>query len=138
MGEALPEWPQTLLDQLQEQSLVSRQASREMERWLQCQYLAKEIEGKQDSPFNGQILHVNGGGFTVRLEDTGIEGFVDVRSLGGKHRFDANLLSLSNDNHQYCLDQAVRVKVESIDAWSRDIRFQLVNDTPNEKATEAA
>ena len=138
LGQALPEWPQSLLEQLQEQNLVSRQASREMERWLQCQYLEKQLQGNSDTSFKGHILHVNGGGFTVRLEDTGIEGFVDVRSLKGKHRFDANLLSLSNDQHCYCLDQAVEVKVESIDAWNRDIRFQLVDSKATSQDANAA
>lgn len=117
-----PPSPETLAA-LQQSLARARQAGNEVEQWLKCQYL----QDKKDRVFDAHIVHVNGGGFTVRLDDTGIQGFVDVRSIPGKLSFDPNFLRLSNDSVCYQLDTAVHVKVDAIDEQRRSINFVLAS-----------
>lgn len=111
------------VDALQEQVRHTRQASRQMEQWLQYQYLAKQ--GK-DAVYEGRIAHLNGGGFTVELNDTGINGFVEARSIPEKLSFDADTLRLANDKQSYQLEQAVTVKVAEIDPFAGQLLFELL------------
>lgn len=107
---------------LQEQLRTVRQASRQMEQWLQNQYLAKQ---PAEQSYSGRIAHLNGGGFTVELHDTGISGFVEARSIPEKLSFDADTLRLFNDKNNYQLEQAVTVKVAEIDPFQRQLLFTL-------------
>ena len=108
--------------QLQEKLRNVRQASRQMEQWLQYQYLAKQ---PSEQTYAGHIAHLNGGGFTVELHDSGISGFVEARSIPEKLSFDADTLRLYNDQQNYQLEQAVTVKVAEIDPFQRKLLFTL-------------
>src|SRR5690606_22239781 len=111
------------LTQLQEQLDRSRQAVQLAEQWLKCEYLQKA----QAFTHRGKIAHINSSGFTVRLDDNGIEGFVDTRQLPEKYSFDASALRLSTGNRVYQLEQTVDIAVTSIDLKKRAINFQLLN-----------
>lgn len=111
------------LEAIQEALRNARQASRYMERWLQYQYLAKQ---DPEQVYTGHIAHLNGGGFTVELDDTGISGFVEARSIPEKLSFDANTLRLFNDKQQYQLDKRVQVKVTELDPFAGRLMFALV------------
>jgi VacB/RNase II family 3'-5' exoribonuclease len=122
-GQPKPEINDTQLEQLQNQIHTGRRARNEMEQWLQCQYL-KDMQG-QDT--QGTVVQVNSHGFTVRLNDTGIDGFVESRGLEGKYSFDPLLLTLTNkQQHRIQLNQAVQVKIAQVDVEQRNIRYQLV------------
>ncbi|QQD18534.1 VacB/RNase II family 3'-5' exoribonuclease [Spongiibacter nanhainus] len=122
---------------LQEQLRHSRQASRQLEQWLQYQYLAGQ---DKDAVYQGRIAHMNGGGFTVELNDTGISGFVEARSIPEKLSFDADTLRLFNAEKNYQLEQAVNVKVAEIDPFQRRLIFTLLEpeQAPMETETEKA
>ncbi|MEX1668702.1 VacB/RNase II family 3'-5' exoribonuclease [Zhongshania guokunii] len=99
-----------------------RQASKQMEQWLQYQYLATNTS---DTVYRARIAHVNGGGFSVELEDSGISGFVEARTIPGKLSFDADTLRLFNEHSNYQLEQIVNVKVSELDDFQRKLMFIL-------------
>jgi VacB/RNase II family 3'-5' exoribonuclease len=101
-----------------------RQASKQMEQWLQYQYLARNTS---DTVYDARIAHVNGGGFTVELLDTGISGFVEARTIPEKLSFDADTLRLYNDKQSFQLDQLVKVKTSELDDFQRKLMFLLVD-----------
>lgn len=106
----------------------SREASFTAERWLAGNYLNKLREdGKQR--FTGNICHITSSGFTVRLADNGLEGFVDLRKDPEKFSFDKWAASLTSTTRRFQLDQAV--DVDFIEAPEREgfvARFELAPD----------
>ncbi len=112
------------LDKLQLSLDNSRQARMQMEQWLKCQFLLP----LQGSSAPGVISQINSRGFTVRLNDSGIEGFVESRSLNKKFSFDPMRLKLKSDDQVFQLDMSVSVVIETIDCDQRSIRF-TVTDT---------
>ena len=112
-----PEWAeeqQTLLQR-------NRQAAYQTEQMLKCQYM----DAHKDEKFAAHIVQVAGGGFTVRLDDNGFEGFLDVRRIEGKLSFDPVALRLYNDNASFQLDQEVSVCIDSIDTARHRLFFKL-------------
>ncbi len=133
LGEAAKLPAEDKVAELQERIRNTRQASRQMEQWLGYQYLAKQ---DKDQIYQGHIAHLNGGGFTVELDDTGISGFVEARSIPEKLSFDAHSLRLFNDGKNFQLEQPVQVKVAEIDPFQRQLLFTLVEEAaaPAEQA----
>lgn len=117
-----------LIATLQDCSDRTRQAANFAQQWLDCDYLAKQIAAAQPEQPSWQatIVHVTSSGFLVRLNDNGIQGFVDTRHTGEKFSFDAVYMRLSSATHNYLLDQQVEVKVAAIDTKKRQIAFALV------------
>ncbi|HEB28647.1 MAG TPA: VacB/RNase II family 3'-5' exoribonuclease [Porticoccus sp.] len=117
----------------------SRQARFQMEQWLKCQFM-QPLVGKT---FSGKISQINSNGFTVRLDEHLIEGFVETRLLKEKYSFDPMRLRLSSKTLTIELDQAIEVTVSEVDCNRRNIRFTLptpvTTETDNsEKAAAAA
>ena len=101
-----------------------RQAKYEMERWLHCQYLLDQ----KDQVKQGKVTQVNSHGFTVRLDETGIEGFVETRQLEGKYSFDPITLTLTHKERKIQLDQEIAVQIDQINCEQRSINYRLVID----------
>ena len=112
---------QSSLDSLQKTQGNARQARYQTEQWLKCQF-AKTLIGKQ---LNGQISQINSNGFTVRLDDSLIEGFIETKPLPEKYSFDPMRLRLSSQSQTIELDQTIEVVVKSVDCNERSIRFTL-------------
>lgn len=107
---------------LQESQRNARSLSNQVEKWLQFQYMQTQ---PKDRIYSGKISHLNGGGFTVELDETGISGFVEARSFSEKMSFDANTLRFFNTD-KYCqLDQDVRVTCTQIDPYKQLLLFKL-------------
>jgi len=106
----------------------SREASFTAERWLAGNYLNKLREdGKQR--FTGNICHITSSGFTVRLRDNGLEGFVDLRKDPEKFSFDKWAASLTSTTRRFQLDQTVEVDfIESPEREGFVARFELAPD----------
>ena len=121
-GDKLPLLSEEVLTGLRETLRNVRQASRQMEQWLQYQYLAEQ---DKDQVYEGVIAHLNGGGFTVEIKETGISGFVEARSIPVKLSFDADTLRLYNADQCYQLEQTVMVKVAELDPFQRELKFTL-------------
>jgi ribonuclease R len=111
------------LTQLQERLDRGRQASHLAEQWLKCTYLQKL---PANAVLQGTIAHINSSGFVVRLDDTGIEGFVDTRQLPEKYSFDVNTLRLTTGTQVYQLEQPIAVTIALIDVKKRSINFAMV------------
>lgn len=104
-------------DQLQETSRAvarSRDASLTAERWLAANYLQKLARSGQQR-FTGKVSHITSGGFSVRLDDTGLEGLVDVRKDPEKFSFDKWTASLTSTTRRFQLGQPVEVEFAGSD-----------------------
>ena len=110
------------LEQLQKSLDRGRQAKHQMEQWLKCQYL-EQFKGQT---LEGSVCQINSNGFTVRLNGTGIEGFVDTRTLKEKYSFDPLRLRLSSKDIVVELDQAMTVTIEQLDYKTKQISFAMV------------
>lgn len=86
----------------------SRQAAQNAERWLAANYLQR-LATEGQALFRGSICHINSSGFTVRLQDNGLEGLVDLRSDAEKFSFDKWTASLTSTTRRFQLDQEVEV-----------------------------
>ncbi|MDN3639219.1 VacB/RNase II family 3'-5' exoribonuclease [Simiduia curdlanivorans] len=105
-----------------------RQAVKQAESWLVCQYLQNFI----GQTFSGQISMVNSAGVGVRLDANGAEGFVLVRNRECKPAFDPIALTLTLNDAEGAetvlhLDANVTVKLDSIESDTRKLHFSLVS-----------
>ncbi|MGB3609296.1 MAG: VacB/RNase II family 3'-5' exoribonuclease [Cellvibrio sp.] len=115
-----------LPEQLQEQLAKGRQACRQIELWLVCQFMTQHI----GSVHRGTITQVNSVGVGVRLEDLGVEGFVTLadKEKNIKTSLDARRFCLTAADRTYQLDQQVSVMVDNVDVEKRRIGLTLVSD----------
>ena len=116
-------------DQLAELQLRldrNRRAQQEAEQWLKCQYLLP-LQGQQAT---GTIVQINSRGFTVQLDDNGIEGVVETRALDEKFSFDPMRLRLRSATRSFQLLQPVTVVIENVDCRRRQIRLLPVASAP--------
>lgn len=121
----------TLIEKLQEQIALGRQACRQLELWLCCQYVAQHA----GSVHTGIITQINAHGFSARLDDIGVEGYVQLadKDAGIKPTFDPRRFSLTLDGKQYRLDEKVYVMVNSVDADKRRIVLEQVDQETVER-----
>lgn len=123
-GEApLPLEPE-LLPQLESGLAQIRSASYWAEQWLKCDYL----ERNPGPVLRGRVVQANPFGLVVRLDDSGIEGVLEKRTLPGKMKFSGARLRFGNDERNIGLDDVVRVEVSSIKRDKRQILFKWVDE----------
>jgi ribonuclease R len=90
-----------------------REATLSAERWLAGNYLSRlAAEGQQ--AFDGTIVYVNSSGFTVKLRESGLEGFVDLRKDPEKFSYDKWTASLTSTTRRFQLEQQVEVRFSGI------------------------
>ncbi|MEP5764674.1 MAG: VacB/RNase II family 3'-5' exoribonuclease [Halieaceae bacterium] len=104
---------------------TARQASREAELWLQCEFLREQVGSERDAI----ISQINSSGFTARLVDCGIEGQVDLRKDPEKFSFDRWKAILSSATRSFSLEQALKIRIERIDPAKREILFVPLADS---------
>ena len=112
-GEARQVSPQ-ILENLAERLATTRAATLEAERWLASKYLARLASG-EGVEFKAKIIHVNSSGFNVRLDDNGLEGFVDLRKDPEKFSYDKWTASLTSTTRRFQLNQSVELTFMSVD-----------------------
>jgi len=113
------------LRELSERLALSRAATQEAERWLASKYLSR-LAAAPGVTFRARIAHVTSGGFSIRLLDSGLEGFVDVRKDAEKFSYDKWTASLTSTTRRFQLEQEVEVSYSGADAqglWMA--RFEL-------------
>lgn len=113
------------------------QARYQTEQWLKCDLLSPLI-GKQ---FSGEVSQINSNGFTVRLNDLHIEGFVETKLLNEKYSFDPMRLQLKSKSQKIQLSQTIDVIIKEADPLLRRISFtlpKLVDVKKNNDEKEAA
>ncbi|WP_232059059.1 RNB domain-containing ribonuclease [Kineobactrum salinum] len=128
-GDAAQLVTETQLAALRERLATARAATLEAERWLADRYLAQRARTASDG-FQGRIVHVNSSGFSVRLEDCGLEGFVDLRKHPEKFSYDKWTASLTSTTRRFQLEQQVAVDYAGSDGDNRyQSLFTLRGDT---------
>jgi VacB/RNase II family 3'-5' exoribonuclease len=110
------------LERLAAQLANARQATNEAERWLASRYLARQVDAEPGRSFTGVVAHINSSGFTVRLQDCGLEGFVDLRKDPEKFSYDKWTASLTSTTRRFQLEQQVEVNFAGVD---REAQFQV-------------
>ena len=75
------------------------------------------VEQSQESGrvFRGKIVHANSSGFTVKLDDSGLEGFVDLRKDPEKFSYDKWTASLTSTTRRFQLEQVVELAFKGVD-----------------------
>jgi VacB/RNase II family 3'-5' exoribonuclease len=105
--------PQILAD-LAERIANARTATAEAERWLASNYLTR-LATADSARFKARVVHINSSGFNVRLEDSGLEGFVDLRKDPEKFSYDKWTASLTSTTRRFQLEQAVELSFSAVD-----------------------
>ncbi len=113
------------LGTLSENLQRTRSAMNHAERWLACNYVKKRAH-KKDTAFKGTVCHINSSGFSVRMDDCGLEGSVDLRKDAEKFSFDKWTASLTSTTRRFQLEQSVEVKLLGIEESQHQIQFALV------------
>lgn len=121
-GEAPALPSQETLQAIQNSQANARIASGQAETWMKLQWLAAQ---DKDQLYNATIVHMNSGAFTVRLDDTGIEGTVDRRKAGKEWTFETKTITHRSEKGCFMLGQAVKVKVQELQPQARLARFIL-------------
>ena len=117
-GEGGQQVTQQVLDGLSQRLASTRGATREAERWLAGNYLRRLTSGG-DMRFAARIIHINSSGFTVRLEDNGLEGFVDLRKDPEKFSYDKWTASLTSTTRRFQLEQPVSLAFTGVDTQNQ-------------------
>ena len=65
--------------------------------------------------FKATITHVTSGGFTARLDDNGLTGFVDLRQDPEKFSYDKWTASLTSTTRRFQVNQAVELTFLGVD-----------------------
>lgn len=106
----------------------ARAASQAAERWLAANYLQR-LQASSPGPWPAHISHINSGGFTARLDDSGLEGQVDLRKDPEKFSYDKWQASLTSTTRRFQLNQPVRVLLDSVDVGANhQCLFRLAPD----------
>lgn len=118
--------PQQWVDQLQHQLNQGRQACRYTETWLACQFMNQHI----GSVHTGSITLVTSTGIGVRLDDWGMEGFVNLvaRDSEVKAQFDSRRLTLTLEGNTYRLDEKIQVMIDEVDIEKRKVNLSIVDE----------
>lgn len=125
--------PDNVLEQLQESLTNNRLASRQLELTLIGHYLLgngdadKALLGDNALTGNSTIRIITQKGFGVRLNDTGVEGFIQIPKKADK-TYDAKRMTLTVNGTRYALDDTVKVKVMGVDLEKRRVKMELVDE----------
>jgi len=104
-----------MLSNLKERIAASRTATLEAERWLASNYLQKLTRENPGLVFAATITHVTSSGFTARLDDNGLTGFVDLRKDPEKFSYDKWTASLTSTTRRFQLNQSVQLNFRAVD-----------------------
>jgi ribonuclease R len=87
----------------------NREAVAAANRRLTARYL-NNLKANGQTRFAGKISHITSSGFTVKLDDNGLEGLVDLRPEEEKFSFDKWTMSLTSTTRRFGLLQPVEVE----------------------------
>lgn len=99
------------LDALSQRLQKLRKISGEAERWLVLEYLQR-LAVSTPGPWPGRVVYTSNNGFNVRLDASGLEGFVSLKK--GKERFNFDKLTgtLKSKKRQFRVDMPVLVSLD--------------------------
>tara|TARA_B100001250_G_scaffold413835_1_gene449396 strand:- start:2286 stop:4214 length:1929 start_codon:yes stop_codon:yes gene_type:complete len=117
-----PEFSDELLQGIQQSQNQARVAASLAEQWLKLNWLSRQPEGQA---YEGTLVNMNSSSFTVRMNDTGIEGVIDRRKAKGKWVFDSKTMTHRQGDDCFMLGQPIKVIVQEIDAVRRQLKLRL-------------
>lgn len=118
-GPTDAELPSQLLNQLG----INRQAIKQLERWLVCQFMEKSV----GQTFAATVQAVSNLGLGIRLNDTGIEQFIVMRNSKQRPvRFDSQRMRLIRDERTYHLEMPITVRLDKVGVNKKQMEFDIV------------
>ncbi len=111
-------------------------ATRDVVRWLKCEYVGKHIGEEFDGIISG-VIHF---GFFVELKGLYIDGLVHVTSLKNDYYYFDQIhhrLMGERTGKQYRLGDQVRVQVSKVDVDDRKIDFELISGMEKNSSKKA-
>lgn len=111
------------LQSIQTAQTNARLASMQVENWLKLQWLDNQ---DKEQLYDASIVYISPSALTVRLDNTGIEGNIDLRKKGEQWTYDSKTMSQTNGDTRLQLGQAVRVSVADVQAQACVAKFKLV------------
>lgn len=118
----VPEISPTLIEQLNLSMQAIRNAQRDCEQSLKCQYLAEFSEHQ----FEGEISMITPRAIIVYIRDFDLHGQIDTRDLKQEFTYDPAIYRLSSAEQTWQLCQPVKVSVQQIDLRQRQVKLKLV------------
>jgi len=112
------------VEHLKEVNANSRQACRQLEQWLICQFMEQAV----NQTFNGIVAMINSQGVGVKLTDNGVETYVQLRDKKNKEQtvdFNPERLALTVDGRTFQFDEVVSVTITEVDKERRQILARL-------------
>lgn len=129
-GVATTPLPAGTIEVMQLQISNGRQACRQMERWLYCQFMQQFV----GQSFTGTVTLTTSVGLGINLDEFGIQGFCYLAAdRNNKPKFDSRRMKLSHNDVDYHLEQKVDVIVDSVDLDARKINLRFATDTKENK-----
>lgn len=111
-----------LAEQLQQQLQRNRQACRQTEHWLLCQFLA----GQKGQEFEATVVAVASQGILVRLVESGAEGFIPLRGTKQEPaKYDSLRMTLNHQGETYHLEQKLTVTLDKVDLTEKQLQLSL-------------
>lgn len=118
--------PEVTLDVAQaifEQQFQSRSASNDLEQWMKCQFAETLSTEHKDQIFDAHICGINSAGFHARIEESGIEGFVNTKEF--KTTFNQEIMEHTTEDTRFQLQMPVKVKVKGVNWDRKQVMFSL-------------
>jgi ribonuclease R len=131
-GEEVTPIDATKIAQMQSTLSTIRTATFETDNWLKAQFAMTLIGEK----LSGKVIKVTNRLLGIRLDETGIEGQLETKTLAEKYHFNSLELSLTAENSSYVLGKSVEVTVKSVDADKQLIRMVLAEAAVVNSPTE--
>lgn len=98
-----------------------RQASRQLDQWLLCEYLQKHLK----ETFTAKVAAVSNQGLAVRLVENGAESFIRMKNTKEKPaKYDSIRMTLTYDGETYRVDQEFPVTLIHVDRANRQFTLK--------------
>ncbi|MFK8041580.1 VacB/RNase II family 3'-5' exoribonuclease [Congregibacter sp.] len=127
-GDTITICEQPELDSLSQKLQKLRLISNEAERWLTLEYLQRQAKSTP-GPWAAHVSHMGNNGFSVRLDNSGLEGYVDLRKAGEKFHFDKWTATLKSKTRHFRVNTPVNVTLIGSD--EETVHLPLFKLDPN-------
>ncbi|GAB1268513.1 exoribonuclease II [Aurantivibrio infirmus] len=115
---------QSLASDLQKNIINIRQASRQLEKWLLCQFMADKI----DQEFEAKIISVSSQGIVIRLIESGVESFISMRNTKETPtKYDSLRMTLLVKDITYQLERVLKVTLKKVDLEQKVMEFDIAD-----------
>lgn len=106
-----------------DQQLQSRSAANDLEQWMKCQFAETLSTENKGQTFDAHICGINSAGFHARIEDSGIEGFINTKEL--KTTFNQDIMEHASKDKRFQLQMPVQVKIKGVNWDRKQVNFEL-------------